>query len=141
MEIKSPKSTITKASDIASIMQNILDKENAIDQDKEHFWVIGLNTRNNIKYIELVSLGTLNTTIVHPREVFRMAIFKGISRLILCHNHPSGNADPSEEDLKLTKRLTYAGEIIGIEVIDHIILGDSFLSLQEKGYFSNLSLA
>ena len=135
MEIKNPKATITKASDIASIMQNILDKENAIDQDKEHFWVIGLNTRNNIKYIELVSLGILNTTIVHPREVFRMAIFKGTSRLILCHNHPSGNTEPSEEDLSLTRRLFHAGEIIGIEVIDHIILGDSFLSMREKDYF------
>jgi DNA repair protein RadC len=96
---------------------------------KEHFWVIGLNTRCAIQYIDLASLGTLNASLVHPREVFRFAIFKAVSSVILSHSHPS------EDDLAITKHLTEAGKILGIEVLDHIIIGDhtSFYSFKEKG--------
>jgi len=102
---------------------------------KEHFWVIGLSTRNAIQYIDLVSLGTLNASLVHPREVFRFSILKAVSSIILSHNHPSGDAEPSEEDMRITRRLVEAGKIIGIEVIDHIVIGDrdNFYSFKERG--------
>jgi len=120
---------VTTPIKVIRIFQAILELENKIDQDKEHFWTIGLNQRNVIKYIELVSLGTLNASLVHPREVFRMAIFEGIGSLIIVHNHPSGDPEPSEDDLTIIQRLKQAGEIIGIKIIDSIILtnaGKSF---------------
>ncbi len=119
--------------DTAIIMQDILKSEDKNDRLKEHFWSIGLNARNVVEYIELVSLGTLNASIVHPREVFRLAIQKSACSIILSHNHPSGEARPSEDDLTLTKRLQNAGEILGIEVLDHIIITDNdFFSLKES---------
>ena len=120
---------------VTEIFRSILGSENKIDQGKEHFWTIGLNQRNGIKYIELVSLGTLNASLVHPREVFRMAIFEGIGALIIVHNHPSGDSDPSEDDLTIIKRLQKAGEIVGIKILDSVIItmvGPSF-SWQNKG--------
>jgi DNA repair protein RadC len=114
----------------------IIKAEHKTDRDKEHFWAIGLNTRNNIKYIELVSLGTLSASLVHCREVFRMAIISAVSSLILVHNHPSGDPEPSEEDLRITSRLIDAGKIIGIQVLDHVIIGqgaDGYKSFKEGG--------
>ena len=107
---------------IVKIMQNILAHECEIDRDKEHFWTIGLNTNKSIKYIELVSLGSLNSAIVHPREVFRNAISQAVSTIIVCHNHPSGEMDASTEDIKTTERLAEAGKIIGILLLDHIVI-------------------
>jgi DNA repair protein RadC len=131
---------ITAPQTVSKLFEAILNTENSIDQDKEHFWVIGLNNRHSIKYIELVSLGTLSATLVHPREVYRMAIAQGVQSIILVHNHPSGNAEPSDEDYKITRRLQDAGKIIGIEVLDHVIIGYdkeerplSFTSLKERG--------
>jgi len=136
MEIKlSEKVKITNPQEIAKIFQQILKSENQIDQEKEHFWVVGLNARNIIKYLELVSLGTLNSNLVHPREVFRLAIFKGVAQIIIGHNHPSGEPEPSEDDLEITARLKKAGKIIGIEVVDHIIITDdnNYVSFKDKG--------
>jgi DNA repair protein RadC len=107
---------------VSNIMTAILNNEDEIDRKKEHFWVIGTNVRLRIEYIDLVSLGTLSETVVHPREVFRYAIMKGVSSLIIVHNHPSGDVMPSEIDKEITKRLKQAGEIIGIKVVDHIIV-------------------
>jgi len=100
---------------------------------KEHFWVILLDTRNQvIKEVES-SVGSLNASIVHPREVFKEAISASAASVILVHNHPSGDPQPSEEDMKLTKRLAEAGTLMGIEVLDHIILGDKeYISLKNK---------
>jgi DNA repair protein RadC len=102
---------------------------------KEHFWVVGLNTRNAIQYIDLASLGTLNSSLVHPREVFRFAILKAVSSVIVSHNHPSGDPEPSDDDLTITRRLTEAGRIVGIDLLDHIVIGTrgSFYSFKEKG--------
>jgi len=119
---------------VHTIMSAILKKEEEIDQDKEHFWVLGLNTRGTTKYIELVSLGILDQSLIHPREVFGFAITKRVASIILCHNHPSGDLEPSEDDLGITKRLVEAGKILGIEVLDHVIIStDHYLSLKEKG--------
>lgn len=137
MKIKGySKKQITNPEDISKIFQAILKAENEIDQDKEHFWTIGLNVRNGIKYIELVSLGTLNASLVHPREVYRMAIFEGIAQIILIHNHPSGDIEPSEDDLSIVRRIIEAGKIIGITVTDSIIITDNqYFSWKEKGLF------
>ena len=134
MEIKiADKISITNPEKVANILQKILKAEGRIDQDKEHFWVVGLNPRNVIKYLELVSLGTLDTNLVHPREVFRLAIVKAVAQIIIAHNHPSGNSQPSPEDVAITKQLVKAGKILGIEVIDHIIIaGKEFASFKDK---------
>ena len=118
------KGAIRCSQDVAKIFRAILAAENEVDQDKEHFWSVGLNSINNIKYIELVSLGVLNMNFVHPREVFRLAILKAVNSIVVCHNHPSGAAQPSKEDEALTTQLVEAGKIIGITVIDHIIIGN-----------------
>jgi DNA repair protein RadC len=107
---------------VSNIMTAILNNEDEVDRKKEHFWAIGTNVKLRIEYIDLVSLGTLSETVVHPREVFRYAIMKGVSSLILVHNHPSGDLTPSEQDEETTKKLKQAGDIIGINVMDHIII-------------------
>ena len=124
MEIKDyPTDAITTPENIASIIQAILKREATIDQDKEHFWTIGLDTANRIKYIELVTLGILNSTLIHPREVFRLAVMQGVATIILVHNHPSGNLKPSEGDQTITQNLIEAGKILAIKVMDHILIG------------------
>lgn len=101
---------------------------------KEHFVIIGLNTKNQIMFKETVSIGTLNTTIVHPREVFKLLIKRTCSAGIAVHCHPSGDPAPSSEDLEVTKRLVEAGKILGIDIIDHIIIGHNrYISFKDKG--------
>lgn len=102
---------------------------------KEHFVCLFLNTKNHVIGKETISIGSLNSAIVHPREVFRAAIKRSSAALICAHNHPSGDPTPSAEDIQLTKRLVDAGQIIGIDVIDHLIVGDQeYLSLKERGF-------
>lgn len=100
---------------------------------KEHFVVLYLNARNQLICKEIISVGTLNANLVHPREVFKPGIDYLAASIIIAHNHPSGGAEPSDNDLTTTNRLKEAGKIMGIEVIDHIILTkNSFFSLKEK---------
>ncbi len=104
--------------------------------DREYFRALLLNTKNHVLGLETISIGTLNSSSVHPRELFRNAIKRSAAALILVHNHPSGDPTPSREDLAVTKRLEETGKIIGIEVLDHIIIGDNkFVSLKAKGLF------
>jgi DNA repair protein RadC len=101
---------------------------------QEHFVVLFLNTKNRVIGRETLSVGSLNAAIVHPREVFRAAVRRSAASVICVHNHPSGDPSPSPEDLQLTNRLMEAGHIIGIEVLDHVIIGDrQFVSLKERG--------
>lgn len=103
---------------------------------QEHFKTVFLNTKNEIIAYETISIGTLNASIVHPRDVFNQAIRKAAANVILVHNHPSGNPKPSVEDINITKRLAEAGDIVGIKVLDHIIVGDgSFYSMKEEDLF------
>lgn len=125
------KEVFDSPSKIAQLMKNILWIENEIDREKEHLYVIGFNTRNNIKYIELVTLGLLDSSLAHPREVFRLAISQAVKRIVLVHNHPSGNLEPSKQDIGMTKQVYLAGEIIGIDLLDHIIIPNN-----EDGYTS-----
>jgi len=100
---------------------------------KEYFKVLFLNTKNEILSVENTSIGNLNSSIVHPREVFRSAVKKGAAAIIVIHNHPSGNPMPSQNDLDITRRLCEAGQLLGIPVLDHLIIGDGvFISLKEK---------
>ena len=130
------KKKINNPQKMADIMSKILEADDEIDKDKEHFWTIELNARNIIKNIELISLGTLNAALVGPREVFRRAVTDGAATIILCHNHPSGFTDPSDEDIKTTKKLVKAGEVLEIEVQDHLIIGTStrYYSFRECGH-------
>jgi DNA repair protein RadC len=102
---------------------------------QEHFVCLFLNTKNQVIGQETIFIGTLNSSIVHPREVFREGIRRSAASIILLHNHPSGDPTPSKEDLEVTKRLVESGRLLGIEVLDHLIIGDgTFVSLKEKGY-------
>lgn len=104
------------------------------DEIKEKFVVAILNTSNHVQAIEIVTQGTLNSSLVHPREVFRPAIVFSAASIIVCHNHPSGNPEPSQEDIAITKQLQEASRIIGIPLFDHIIFaGDSFTSFASRG--------
>jgi len=102
-----------------------LVKEHLTALDREMFVVASIDTRNKLLGLHMVSLGTLNQNLVHPREVFKTPILLNASRLILFHNHPSGNSDPSDNDIKITKRLCEVGKLIGIPIIDHIIVGQN----------------
>ncbi len=103
---------------------------------KEHFLALLLDTRNQLIKVSEISIGSLDTSIVHPREVFKEAISASAASIIFAHNHPSGDPEASEDDIELTKRLAKAGEIVGIEVLDHIIIGDKkYLSLKREGLF------
>ncbi len=100
----------------------------------EQFLVIGLNTKNHVIVRHTVSVGTLNASIVHPRETFKLLIRRACASTILVHNHPSGDPEPSKEDIQLTKRLIEAGRIIDIPVLDHVIVGQGrYASLKEEG--------
>ena len=106
------------------------------NKKKEHFLALLLDTRNRLIKVSEISIGSLDTSIVHPREVFKEAIAASAAAIIFVHNHPSGDPEASEEDIKLTKRLAEAGEIMGIDVLDHVIIGDNkFLSLKREGLF------
>ncbi|MEF2246455.1 JAB domain-containing protein [Paenibacillus sp. IITD108] len=122
---------IRSPQDAYNIITTVLDLEN---EAVEHFGILTLNTKNAIAGVHVISIGTLNTTLVHPREVFKSAILNNAASLVCFHNHPSGCPSPSPEDINLTKKLIEAGSIIGIDVLDHIIVGDDrFTSLKEDG--------
>lgn len=102
---------------------------------KEHFVCLFLNTKNVVIAQETLSIGSLNASIVHPREVFRAAIKYSSASIVCAHNHPSGDPAPSPEDIAITKRLVESGQIVGIDVLDHIVVGDGrFVSLKEQGF-------
>ena len=108
----------------------------AFNPEVECFVALLLNTRRRVKGHVLVSTGTLDTLLVHPREVFRPAIIAAASALVIMHNHPSGEANPSEADIKVTRDLIRAGQLLKIEVLDHVIMGaDRHSSLRSLGYF------
>jgi len=102
---------------------------------QEHFVVLFLNTKNQVIHRQTIFIGSLNASIVHPREVFREAVKRSAASIIVAHNHPSGDPSPSQEDIHVTRRLVESGKMIGIELLDHLIIGDrKFISLKEKGY-------
>ncbi|KOP81356.1 DNA repair protein RadC [Cytobacillus solani] len=113
---------------------NILMKEIG-SEDREVFMVIVLNTKNKVTAIHRCHVGSINASIVHPREVMKSAIRNNGASIVVGHNHPSYDPTPSKEDIEVTKRLAEAGRILGIELLDHIIVSNkTFISLKEKGY-------
>lgn len=127
--------------DNPEIIANLLREENR-NYEVENFQVVLLNTRRKLIRVEKISQGTLDTILVHPREVFKSAISANASAIILVHNHPSGDPTPSEADVKVTRDLIRAGQVLKIEVLDHVILGrktqerkQDYCSLRELGYF------
>jgi len=136
MIVSTKKVKVLSPESIANILRAMLSAEGEGALLQEHFWSIGLNNKNVIQYIDLVSLGTINESIVHPREVFRMAVKESCAGIIIAHNHPSGEVTPSKEDIGTTIRLKNAGDILGIPIIDHVIIGDTYLSMKETGYIN-----
>lgn len=103
--------------------------------DREHFIVMCLDSKNQPTALNVCHIGSLNSSVVHPREVFKPAILSNAASIMVGHNHPSGNPEPSEADFIMTKKLVAAGEILGIKVLDHIVMGDNeFTSLKEEGH-------
>lgn len=120
---------ISNSKDAASLVMGEMQSLN-----QENLVVVMLNTKNIVINVKTVFVGSLNSSIVHPREVFSDAIKKSSASIIICHNHPSGDPSPSEEDIKVTYRLSKCGEILGIDLLDHLIIGNGkYISLKEKG--------
>lgn len=129
--VELPEAKITSPKDVYVILKGLIG-----DSDRENFALITLDTKNYVTAVHTVSIGTLNSALIHPREVFKVAIIKNAASIIIGHNHPSGNSSESNEDIQVTKRLKESGELLGIQLLDHIIVGDSeYTSLKEKGLF------
>ena len=119
---------IKNPGDLAQIAKKFLGQA-----DREVFLAVNMSTANTVNSIHVVSVGTLDRTITHPREVFKAAILSNAANIALAHNHPSGELNPSQEDIAMTKQLAQAGEILGIKVLDHVIVaGDRYLSFLEQ---------
>src|SRR5690606_5048978 len=122
--IRSPK-------DVASLLMTDM-----CSLQQEHFVCLYLNVKNQVIHKQTVFVGSLNASIVHPREIFREAVKRSAASIICSHNHPSGIPTPSPEDIDVTTRLYEAGKIVGVDLLDHVIIGDhQFISMKEKGYF------
>ncbi len=128
--IKNRKSkTINSGKDIAKLLMPELS-----NLKKEHFIGIFLNSRKKILKKETIFIGSLDSSIIHPREIFKIALVESAAAVVLVHNHPSGDPTPSEEDIEITNQIVKAGEVLGITVLDHIIIADNkYLSLSEQG--------
>ena len=111
---------ITSPAAVEAVGKGLLELE---DKDIEEFWILHLSSRNTINALQMVSRGSLSESLAHPREVFKAALLNNSSSIILIHNHPSGDSNPSGNDKKTTERLVEAGKIIGIKVMDHVVIG------------------
>lgn len=122
--------TIRSPQDAADLFRQYMG-----DADREHFVVMALNTKNQPTAIHTCHIGSLNASLVHPREVMKIAILSNAAAIMIGHNHPSGDASPSQEDVNVTRKLQNACKTMEVELLDHIVLGDpSYCSLKEKGY-------
>lgn len=133
------KIQVLNAGDIYGIMQQILLRENKIGRDKEHFWLVCLNSNNRILMIELISLGSTHRTVADPMDVFSFALQKKAVQLIMVHNHPSGNTHPSPSDVDLTERMHAIGKFIQLPVLDHLIIAPkSYYSFKHEGMMDKI---
>ena len=129
--------TIHGPEDVAHVLMPRVKHE-----QKEHFMLMCLNTKNHVIAVSDISIGSISASIVHPREVFKEALARSAAAIIIAHNHPSGDPSPSREDINVTQRLAKAGKVMDIPLLDHIVLGDNrFVSLKEKGVMSSMSLS
>lgn len=132
MEVKVPLVKMDNCDKVSGIFMDIILSLEKDDQKKEIFMVAGLNSKLTILYVEIVSMGSLTSSVVEPREVFRKAIVNSACSIIVCHNHPSGNLDPSAPDRLITDVLKGSGVILNIKLIDHVIIGRTL----DDGYYS-----
>jgi len=133
MIVSKEKVRLVNSKDASDHIMKVLGKMDPIDTGKEHFWVIHLNGRNTVISVDLVAVGCATASLVHPREVFRRAVTLGSIAVIFSHNHPSGDPTPSPEDQRLTERLVEAGNILGIKVLDHVIVGtEGYISMMDS---------
>lgn len=135
LEVKEIEYTYDKRPKISG-MDDVVNavKPMIADPNKEFFMALYLNTKNGILKQEVISIGSLNANIVHPREIFKTACMISASSVIVAHNHPSGDPSPSREDIELTKKLVESGKMIGIEILDHVIIGhDKNYGFRESG--------
>jgi DNA repair protein RadC len=136
---ESQKVKLQTSYEIYKIIQQVLLRENKIDRNKEHFWTIGLDNAKRLLYIELVSLGGTKLVPVEPMQVFRVGVLKAAVNLILIHNHPSADLEPSIADKNVTDRLIQVGKILDIPVTDHLIINEkSYYSFADKGLLEEL---
>lgn len=129
------KITPLNSSDIYEIMRKVLMRQDKIRRKKEFFWLVGMEKDHTISFIELISTGSANWVKIQPREIFRIAVLKDTPNVILVHNHPSGNVQPSDEDKDFTKALKKSGKLLGISIVDHLII-----SLETYSSFIDLKL-
>ncbi|WP_292372605.1 RadC family protein [Methanosarcina sp. UBA411] len=128
--VEEPKRKICSPKDVYTLMYPKMR-----EQKKEKFITLCLDTKNQILKEEVVSIGSLNASIVHPREVFKSALMESSASVIMVHNHPSGDPSPSREDIMVTKKIVEGGKLLGIDVLDHIIIGDGrYVSLKDEGF-------
>ena len=136
---KNDKRYIEGSDDVFSIMQRVLLRENKIDKEKEHFWIIGMNEAGYILYIELIALGSVKAVNIEPMNVYRVAVMKNATRVIAIHNHPSGRLVPSKADLDITDRLIQVGCILNIHLVDHFIIStEAYESFKSMGVMDEL---
>lgn len=136
---KDDKRIIGGTDDVFSIMQRVLQRENKIDQEKEHFWIIGMNEAGYILYIELVALGSVRSVDVEPMNVYRVAVMKNATRVIAIHNHPSNRLVPSTADKDVTDQLIQVGRILNIALVDHLIIStETYISFRSTGLMDEL---
>ena len=119
--LRDSKIKLQRSEDVAQVLQNLLKLEDTIEQDKEHYYVLHLDARHRLNLVEVVAIGTLTEARIHPRETFRRAVAEGSATIIIAHNHPSGDTEPSTDDILATRKLHEVGEIPGIPVLDHIV--------------------
>lgn len=133
---------ILNSEDLYAVMQKILLRDRKIDRGKEHFWVIGLAADHRILYIELVGLGTMREVVVDPMEVFSIALQKRCAKVVLVHNHPSGELRPSRADQDITDRMLQVGSFLGVPVIEHLIISEEgYYSFAHSGLLEELSFS
>ncbi len=133
---------IFNSDDMYHIMKKVLMRESRIDRNREHLWTISLDTAHRVLNIELVSMGSINQTVVEPMEVFSVPLQKRAVRIILVHNHPSGGLTPSEGDKDITDRLIQCGRIVHVHVLDHLIITEkSYFSFADTGLLAELELS
>ncbi len=137
---KAQRIRVLNSVDVYKVMQHILLRENKIDRNKEHFWVVCLSQSNKILLIELISLGTMKKSLVDPTEVFSFALQKRAAQLIMVHNHPGGSLKPSPDDTEITDRMYQVGLFLDLPVIDHLIITErKFYSFKDSGLLAELA--
>jgi len=133
MLIKNKTKSVSSSKDAADVFKAVLAMRGEEDQHKECFYVMGLNSQNTVLYIDLIAIGTVNRCTPEIREAMRQALIKNAAGIIVCHNHPSGDTEPSREDDDFTTKLEQACNVLGVKLLDHLILGDNYYSFSDNG--------